>query len=120
MPPPSSGHEHIRRGIALRIGAVACFSIMSALLKLVAERGVVALEMPFRLRIVSRLQALQARAGLFQHNSTIADSSRLARAEAVHLCNKPLFMCIGGTYDAFRRRSLSTELTTNRGRLTSA
>jgi drug/metabolite transporter (DMT)-like permease len=42
---PPSGQEHIARGIALRIAAVVCFSVMSALLKLAAERGVVAPEM---------------------------------------------------------------------------
>lgn len=44
---PNPRPEHVARGIALRIAAAGCFSIMAALLKLAAERGVVAPEMLF-------------------------------------------------------------------------
>lgn len=46
-PPPSPRQEHIPRGIALRVASAGCFSVMAALLKLAAERGVVAPEMLF-------------------------------------------------------------------------
>ncbi len=44
---PSAAHPHLVRGIALRIASAGCFSVMSALLKLAAEGGVVAPEMLF-------------------------------------------------------------------------
>lgn len=44
---PDPTHEQIVRGILLRIGAVACFSVMVALLKLTAQRGMNAPEMMF-------------------------------------------------------------------------